>query len=156
MPDQSDLMKKLLAQNNPDNVAQEEDAVPYDPNSGTLKNIGRFLANNAMSKDAGMMGMMPVAGAVKAVSAAPELAEGAVAMGKNVWAPIAEKAPAAMDKIKGILRSGKNAFVPMTEEAPASLEELKTAMDTAAQANPYSTEAKMAAARYNSAISKGK
>jgi hypothetical protein len=53
----------------------EPDAYPYDPNSGTLTNIGRFALSN-LAKDPGVGGVLPVAGAVKAIAGeAPEAAE---------------------------------------------------------------------------------
>ena len=57
-------------------AAEKPDAMPYDPNSGTLANIGRFMASNA-AKDQGMAGMMPAAGSIGAVARglAPEAAE---------------------------------------------------------------------------------
>jgi len=54
----------------PDEV---EDVVPYDPNSGTLTNIGRFMLNN-LATDQGLGGAMPVAGSVKAVTKAVQAA----------------------------------------------------------------------------------
>lgn len=141
MADQ-ELLKKLQAQMTQD-PDKEDDAVPYDPNGGTLTNIGRFLANNAMSKSGGMSGMMPVAGAVKAVAAAPELAEGAVAMGKNIFAPIVEQSPAIAKAIESNPESvslGRNVWAPINSEAPLTTSQLKDRISTLQTTNPNSGE----------------
>ena len=132
MPTQ-ELIDKLKALS-PQDPDKEEDTVPYDSQSGTLANVARFMANNAMSKS----NVMPAAGAVEA---APALAEG-----------VAEAAPAAMSKIKGLIQSGRNAFAPISEEAPATLEQLAKAQNVAAEINPYTPDALMKASRFRNKL----
>lgn len=68
-------LKQHLGQIDP---SQQEDPIPYDPNAGTLTNVGRFVANNVAS-DPGYAGMFPVAGSLKmAGKFAQEVAPGII------------------------------------------------------------------------------
>lgn len=67
-----DLLKSVTPKD------KEEDVVPYDEQSGTLMNIGRYMLNNA-AKDPGYAGMMPVAGALKGVPKAAGYFENQIA-----------------------------------------------------------------------------
>ena len=105
-----DKIKKLITPSNPDT---EEDPVPYDPNAGTLTNVGRFMANN-VAKDPGYAGMLPVGGTMREIGALAEplvedaavpalkktLPEGAIQMGDNTWAPISKEAPMTIPQIQ--------------------------------------------------------
>jgi hypothetical protein len=149
----SDLLQKMLAsQKNDLDSDKEEDAVPYDPQAGTLTNIGRFLANNAMSKSAGMAGMMPVAGAVRAAAAVPELAEGAMAMGRSALAPAAEVVSPierALASNPEAIVSGKNVFAPINAEAPLTVPQLKSKIASIAASNPDSGEINLLTRKLN-------
>lgn len=76
--------------------APKPDAIPYDENAGTMMNVGRFALNNLVG-DEGYGNMMPaVAGSVKAVKKAVELApEGLAAVNK-----IAANNPAILNALK--------------------------------------------------------
>ncbi len=89
-PNKLSSLKKYMP-----SMEQEEDVIPYDPNSGTLMNIGRFALNNLATDK--FSGGMPVAGSVKAIG---KLAQG-----------VAHETPALMAKAAAPVTSGtKNAL----------------------------------------------
>lgn len=133
MPKLLEDMKKTLLQD-PD---KEEDPVPYDPESGTLTNIGRFLANN-VAKDQGLAGMVPAAGIVREVGAlAPKIAP---ALARS--APMLAEAalPAMKEVVPGSMQLGKNIWAPISKEIPLTIKQLKSRITNIQATNPDSRE----------------
>lgn len=70
-----ELMKKKYG-------SPQDDVIPYDPDKGTLMNIGRFIANNAVT-DPGIAGAIPMLGSLKVLSRFPKI-EGIIESGRMV------------------------------------------------------------------------
>ncbi len=113
----------------------QEDAVPYDPNAGTMMNIGRFALNNLAGDQ--LSGAMPVAGSIKAV-------------GK-----LAEEAPAIMKAAEPVVSGTKSALEKLMQHF-SNPENVKTLDDMLTKKSVMETYRKQfpaeAAAKYGEAL----